>query len=499
MHKLIIKIKELKKQHNKNIFDKNQRGIEKESLRVDLDNYISKLSHPKNLGKALTNKYITTDYAEALLELVTPPYLSIEQTLEQLTLTHHFVYNNLHNEKLWPLSMPPNLANNYQAIIASYGSSNVAKLKELYRSGLHYRYGDNMQLISGIHYNFSLSEDFWQIYPNDKNTGYMALCRNFVRNLYVIYYLLGASPGYCDNFLDGMRLASHSRLRGNDELSGNDEISRNVNKNATTLRMTDIGYQSTEQEQINIHFDDLDEYFTKLRKAIITPDEKYKNIEHQISSNLLQIENEYYSPIRPKPKFESGKKSLINLRDSGIDYIEVRAIDLDPFEPIGISQDTCYFLEVFLIFCILEDSPKIDSFELNNIKAKNKLVAKDGLNQSNKNIKQDVINFLEKLTNIADLLDYLYENNNYSHAINLQIDKINNNNLPAQKMHNFDLQDLGAQLSDKYHNYFANLKTPDFSEFILEAKNSEIRQKELEELSKNFIFDEYLKSYFKGL
>lgn len=480
MQDLITTIKKLKDQDNKNIFQQNQRGIEKESLRVnDLDNCISELPHPKNLGKALTNKYITTDYAEALLELVTPPYLSIEQALQQLTLTHQFVHTNLQNEKLWPLSMPPNLADNYQAIIASYGSSNLGKLKELYRLGLHYRYGDNMQLISGIHYNFSLAEDFWQIYPDSKNNGYLALCRNFMRNLYVIYYLLGASPGFCSNFL--------LNTQGN------------INQNATTLRMTDLGYQSVEQEQINIHFNDLDEYFTKLRKAILTPDDKYKNITKQISPNLLQIENEYYSPIRPKPKFESGKKPLVNLRDKGIDYIEVRAIDLDPFEPIGISQDTCYFLEVFLIFCILEQSPKIDNDELTSIKAKNKLVAKDGLNQNNKNIKPDIINFLEKLKTTANLLDYLYENTNYSQAINLQLEKIQQNILPAQKMHNLDLQDLGVQLSDKYHDYFLNLEPANFSELVREAKNSELKQKELEELSKNISFNEYLNGYFRGL
>ena len=186
-------------------------GIEKESLRVTPDGYIASTSHPAQFGSALTNRYITTDYSEALLEFVTPPLGSSWETIQFLCGIHQFVYQVLDDELLWSVSMPCMIRSEKDIPLADYGSSNVGVMKKVYRRGLGYRYGRYMQAISGVHFNYSLPDSFWPLYQdveksvdnaNDfRSNAYLGLVRNVRRLDWLLLYLFGSSPAVCKSFL----------------------------------------------------------------------------------------------------------------------------------------------------------------------------------------------------------------------------------------------------------------------------------------------------------
>ena len=193
------------------------RGIEKEGLRVRSDGFLAQTPHPSKLGSKLTHPFITTDYSESLLELITDPRATPKDTLAMLRQLHVLVYQALpEGELMWPLSMPCMLsADDADIPLADYGSSNTGKLKTLYRSGLGIRYGRRMQTIAGLHYNLSFGDGLfiqWQKQLADaqtqtltefKNEKYLGLIRNFKRLTSLVLYLLGASPSVCPCFISG--------------------------------------------------------------------------------------------------------------------------------------------------------------------------------------------------------------------------------------------------------------------------------------------------------
>ncbi len=360
------------------------KGLEKESLRVTPDGHIAQTSHPRALGSALTHPYITTDYSEALLEFITPPLHCIEDAMEYLGDIHTFVYGELGDELLWVTSMPCAVGSDDSIPIADYGSSNVGMMKHVYRRGLGYRYGRAMQTISGVHFNFSLSESLWpllQAMDDDsrslqafKSEAYFRLIRNFQRFGWIVPYLFGASPALCKSFLQGHPHAF-------DEFDANTAYA----PYATSLRMSDIGYKNKNQAGLNISYNSLDAYVAGLRHAIETPEPDYEAIGvevdgeyRQLNANLLQIENEYYSFVRPKNVARRGEKPTSALRDRGVQYVEIRALDVSAFDPVGVNSAQLRFLEAFLIFCLLEDSPPITPDEQREIDANQREVAVRG-------------------------------------------------------------------------------------------------------------------------
>ncbi len=339
-------------------------GIERECLRIDDRGELAMTPHPRALGSALTHPKITTDYSEALLEFITGTATDPQQTLAELDAIHRYTYGKLADEWLWSPSMPGHLPEEAQIPIAEYGSSNIGRLKHVYRQGLALRYGKTMQCIAGIHYNFSLSEALWSLLQADEgdqrsrqdyqSSRYIALIRNFRRYSWLLMYLFGASPALDASFMRG-RPHQLERL---------DENTLYLPW-ATSLRMSDLGYQSNAQAGLTPCYDDLSSYTDSLHKAVSTPYPAYaamgtKDAEGnwlQLNTNVLQIENEYYSNIRPKRVTESGERPLQALRARGIQYIEVRCLDINPFLPLGIDLDESRFLDAFLLFCALEDSP----------------------------------------------------------------------------------------------------------------------------------------------
>jgi glutamate--cysteine ligase len=322
-------------------------GIEKESLRVRPDGRLSCAPHPAALGSALTHPRITTDFSESQLELITAPHAGAEACLGELTQIHQVVYRAIGEELLWVSSMPCGLPADDAIPIGQYGSSNIGRAKTVYRNGLAHRYGRRMQAISGIHYNWSL--------PGLSNAEYFALLRNFRRHGWLLLYLFGASPAVCPSFVRG-------RTHGLQELRPGTLYL----PHATSLRMGRLGYQSEAQDSIAASSNDLESYGAALEDALTRVWPAYEKIGVQdkdgnylqLSTTLLQIENEFYGKIRPKCIIRSGERPLHALRERGVEYVEVRLMDLDPFAPVGITPPVCRFLDVFLLHCLLADSPR---------------------------------------------------------------------------------------------------------------------------------------------
>ncbi|MCL2896051.1 glutamate--cysteine ligase [Brenneria tiliae] len=348
-----------------------QRGIERETLRVQANGHLATTGHPEKLGAALTHPWITTDFAETLLEFITPVDKDIDHLLAFLGDIHRHVARNLGDERMWPLSMPCFIAEEQEIELAQYGSSNIGRFKTLYREGLKNRYGALMQTIAGVHYNFSLPLAFWQARAGVRDAesgkveisaGYFRLIRNYYRFGWVIPYLFGASPAICSSFLQG-RETSLPFMRTDKGMC--------YLPYATSLRLSDLGYTNKTQSNLGITFNDLDTYVAALKRAIKIPSAEYAQLGLkkdgrylQLNTNALQIENELYAPIRPKRVTRPGESPSDALLRGGIEYIEVRSLDINPFSPIGVSASQARFLDLFLIWCALADAPEMSADEL---------------------------------------------------------------------------------------------------------------------------------------
>ncbi|MBW8830480.1 MAG: glutamate--cysteine ligase [Burkholderiales bacterium] len=323
-----------------------RRGIEKESLRVQPGGALALTPHPAALGSALAHPNITTDFSESQVELITGVHTGVASCLDELTQIHQFVYREIGDELLWVGSMPCGLPADETIPIGSYGPSNVGRAKSVYRMGLGHRYGRRMQTISGIHYNWSM--------PGVSTDEYFALIRNFRRHSFLLLYLFGASPAVCSSFVAGRE----HRLQA----LGNHTLHL---PHATSLRMGRLGYQSDAQATLSVSYNSLDGYGASLQDALTRPYPPYEALGilnpggeyNQLATSLLQIENEFYGTIRPKRVIRPGERPLHALRERGVEYVEVRCMDLDPFEPVGIGAGTIAFLDVFLLHCLLADSP----------------------------------------------------------------------------------------------------------------------------------------------
>lgn len=349
-----------------------RRGIEKEGLRVLPTGGLALTPHPIALGSALTHPQITTDYSESQIELITGARLGVDECQGELTEIHQHVYHSLRqagDEMLWVSSMPCGLPTDETIPLARYGSSNAGRSKSVYRMGLGHRYGRRMQMISGIHYNWSL--------PGVDSEQYFALIRNFRRHAFVLLYLYGSSPALCSCFVEGRQ---HSL-----QPLGSSGKTLHL-PHATSLRMGRLGYQSDAQAAINVSYNGLDGYANSLHEALTRPYPPYEQLGirnpggdyNQLGTSLLQIENEFYGTIRPKRTTYSGERPLHALRERGVEYVEVRLMDIDPFEPLGISASTMRMLDVFLLHCLQTPSPDDSPEEIIQLKNNQHLVAERG-------------------------------------------------------------------------------------------------------------------------
>ncbi len=494
-------------------------GLEKEGLRVSSKGGISQVSHPHTLGCALTHPNITTDFSESLVELVTPALGSATKMLSFLENTQHYLYHHLpKNQNFWTTSMPCVIRGETSIPIAQYGTSNQGMMKTIYRQGLANRYGSVMQTIAGIHFNYSFSHEFWRQYqtlfaPTEIlrsfiDNGYMGLIRNIVRHGWMIPYLFGASPAVCKSFLKGYH--AHSLVEFND--------STLYEPYATSLRMGDIGYQNLVEDEAGVkaNYNSLNHYINSLKAGMQTTCSEYEMIGlkchgkyQQLNTNILQIENEYYASVRPKPLVEPDKKPLDMLSDSGIAYVELRSIDINPLLALGIDKAQVYFLEAFMLFCLLEPSCAISTSEQFEIDTNDQLVVHEGrkpklmLTRRGKQISlqkwgSDIITKIEQC---ATLLGE-------SHQVSVRniARRINNPNLTPSAITLFQMKernqgffDYTNSLSKQYRSDFLSNKINQkhFDYLDHQAKISYKKQQQIE-ASDLVNFDVFLTDYFKN-
>ena len=506
--------------NNPHLLTGGLKGIEKESLRINAKGLISQTTHPYALGSTLTHSQITTDYSEALIELITPPFADICDTLKTLQNIHQFVYENLENEQLSCASMPCGIDGDESIRIAEYGNSNIGRMKHVYRHGLWHRYGRTMQAIAGIHFNYSVPEPLLEFLHEQsgksqsltdfKNVAYFGLIRNFQRIGWVILYLFGASPAICKNFFK-----SRPALMSQFEEFDNGTL---YHPYATSLRMSDIGYKSKNQASLEIDYNTLGGYVSSLSAAISTPYTDYEKIGvcvngeyKQLNANILQIENEFYSIMRPKQIALSGEKPTSALR-RGVKYVEMRALDLNPFQPLGIDESTARFIEALLLTCLLTDSPKITADELVVNNRNQLIVANSGrkpnveLTQKNQTITLHnwVTEILNSMQPICEALDSAETEKPYSQALNLQRELVKNPDLTtsarmlaAMRENKKTFARFTVNQSAEWANVFATqtLDEKTRQQFIKLAKESHFQQHELE-ATPQLPFEQFLATYF---
>lgn len=416
------------------------RGIEKEALRVGELGFIAQTGHPAALGSALTHPSITTDYSEALLEYISPVLGGAEQSIEFLEQLHGFTLRNSCADLIWPASMPCVLDGDESIPIARYGSSNVGQMKHVYRQGLGVRYGRIMQSIAGIHYNFSFSEQFWVDYQKKlgengnlqdfKSKHYFTLIRNFRCHSWLLLYLFGASPVLDRSFMNGKQFDLEQFQANTFGL-----------EYATSLRMSDLGYQNAAQDDLQVSYNSLDEYTKTLGEAVCRPYPPYEEIGIknegqyvQLNTNILQIENEFYSDIRPKRVTRSGEKPIHALHERGVEYIEVRVLDINPFLPVGIDAQQIRFLDAFLLHSLVLGCDPQTASDCQQIKENQRKVATRGRDPAltlcgdggQVPFADQAHQLLDSIANVATLLDEANSTDLYCAAVRAQRDKVDN-------------------------------------------------------------------------
>ncbi len=495
-------------------------GLEKEGLRVSSRGCISQQPHPVGLGSPLTNRYLTTDYSEALTEIITPPSSDRTEPLRFLFDAHHFVYRQLGDEILWATSMPCVVEGEAGIPIAEYGNSNAGQMKTVYRRGLGHRYGRIMQVIAGVHFNYSLPTEFWAHYqllegderPSQEfiSEAYFGMLRNLQRVGWMIPYLFGASPAVCKSFLGGRPTS----LQAFDEHTYYEPY-------ATSLRMGDIGYQNSKEEGTGIKasYDCLDAYVETLSRAIETLCPIYQAIGvkvdgqyEQLNANILQIENEYYSTVRPKQIPEMMEKPIHALKRRGVRYVELRSLDVNPFHPLGIAEEQVFFVEALMLLCLLQESPTITVAEQKAIDWNELATAHEGRdpqlklkrNGGEMALRDWGLELCDALQPICELLDEELAEKPYQASLTLQRSCLMDaEKTPSARMlaemrdRDESFFDFAQRKSKQHQRYFMQQGHGLEDQCLLEqeAADSWRRQREIEAADR-IGFDEFLSEYF---
>lgn len=519
--KLTINIKNINKNERlKNELSKMKVGLEKEGLRVISSGNMAADQHPKSLGSKLTNDFITTDYSESLLELITPPIIDSEKAMTWLENIHKFTYNKINDSNLiWPSSMPCEILSNDEIKVADYGKSNIGKLKTVYRVGLGHRYGKEMQVIAGLHYNTSFSREFWALLHKEEssdeelkdfiNRRYFDAIRNFKKYSWLLIYLFGASPVIDKSFLKNKK----HELK---ELNSSDFYL----PYATSLRMGGLGYTNSNQSEIFVCFNKLSSYIESLNCASITPSSTYEQIGmmkdgkyKQLSTSHLQVENEFYSTIRPKRVPGNDQSVIQALKEEGIEYLELRLLDINPFAPVGIDLDQMNFLDAFILFCLLENSPLCtkeshleDEYNKSAIVDKGRdpklLLKKDNQDIS---VKDWSLEVFSKIKMVAKLIDDANGDSKVEQSCSLEEKKAIDSSLtPSAKVlaeltnKNITFKEFNLELSKNHKNFFSSMKfTSKVMELLEESIPSSINKQKSIEDSEELEFSEYLSKYLK--
>jgi glutamate--cysteine ligase len=495
-----------------------RKGVEKESLRTLPNGEIAQSRHPQDLGAPLTNENITTDFSESLIELVTPPFGETWELLQYLCDVHQFVYRHLNDELLWATSMPCIIDGDASIPLAQFGRSNVGRMKNIYRHGLGVRYGRIMQAISGVHFNYSFGEKLWGVLQEVNHSKlprrefisdqYFGVLRNYRRFGWLVLYLFGTSPAVSNSFFAGRE----KTLPALDADTCYEPF-------GTSLRMSDIGYRNKNQSTLSVSVNSLDEYVRDLSNAIHTPYPPYEKIGvkvdgvyQQLNANILQIENEYYSFIRPKRIARSGERPTKALARAGVEYIEVRALDVSAFDPVGVNQNKLRFLEAFLALCVLRESEPITQGEQSALDANHLLVARRG-REPNLQLSREgrtcpmldwARELLDAMQGLCEMLDHGEAARPYTTALEQQRAKIDDVQrtpsarlLTEMRQTGETFAQLALRMSKLHKDYFLGLYPPNenrLAELAAAAQESHEAQRSIEAADK-VDFDTYLANY----
>ena len=495
-------------------------GLEKESLRVSPEGVIAHTPHPASLGSALVNQYITTDYSEALIELITPPLPGVTTALNFLQDTQKFVREHLEDEFLWAASMPCVLPGGEGIPIAQYGDSNAGIMKTVYRRGLGHRYGRVMQVIAGVHFNYSPPAELWPVLQDleasatdlkqFRDDRYFGLIRNLQRYGWLILYLFGVSPAVCKSYLQE-KASFFSEFNATTYFQ----------PFATSLRMGNIGYTNRQEEGVGVKacYDDLESYVDSLIRAIETPCPKWQEIGvvvngrfEQLNANLLQIENEYYSTVRPKQPVQWMEKPTLALRRRGVQYVELRSLDVNPFHPLGICEEQVRFLEAFMLFCLLQESPRISSMEQREIDQNLELTAHRGREPSLQLQRQGLAvrlndwaaEICDRVEAVCGLLDAAGGEDQYAASLAQQMAAVRDPELTPSARMLSEMRENGEgffqfakRISLQHHHHFQELPlTAERRRLFEEEANRSRKQQQLLEEQDSRSFADFLQDYF---
>jgi len=493
-----------------------RRGLEREGLRVTGAGGIAASPHPLALGSALCNPAITTDFSEALLELVTPTFPDNASLARYLSELHHFVAQRLDEEMIWAASMPGEINGEDEVPIAYYGRSHRGRFKEVYRRGLKTRYGALMQAIAGAHYNYSFPQRFWPLWADllgshrhDEefiSARYFDLVRNYRRHGWLALYLFGVSPALCSSFV-AAAVADELQPLGPSTLHL---------PYATSLRMSDLGYRNRDKAAVAVSTNTLDEYLRDLQHATHTVHPPFAALGvrvdgeyRQLNANILQIENEYYSNIRPKRALQPGETTVRALSRSGVEYVEVRALDICIFEPTGVCTDEMHFMEAFLALCLARSSDPIGPAEQQQLDNNHLLVARRGrepdlqLLRDGRSValKSWGAELLDQLAGICELLDADDPAQPYRRSLAKQLEKLRDPERTPSARHLQELRRSGTGFAEHTRVLSAEHRTrllaPEGrdpamqAQFAAEAVDSLVEQ-DAQERNDRGSFEEYL-------
>ncbi|ONI40333.1 bifunctional glutamate--cysteine ligase/glutathione synthetase [Candidatus Epulonipiscium fishelsonii] len=389
-------------------------GLERESLRVTKNGHLALTKHPQSLGNKATHPYITTDFSESQVEMITPVMDNVEECHDFMENLYNIVALEVGFELLWPQSMPCIVADETQIPVADFQDESNENTR--YRKYLLNKYGGRKQIISGIHCNFSFQADFIKKlynlsesnlkYNRFKDQLYLKVTRNYLRYRWFLIYLMGASP-----IID----KTYNKSCDEDSKVCNPNLPDN---NVISFRNSVCGYEN--KETLYGNYNSVTEYV--------------QSICEFIREGSIESHKEFYSSIRLKP--HNANHFLSSLLTDGIKYLEIRSIDINPFEKVGISVVDLKFIHLFMIFCLLEPENDFKDWQeeaLNNqhlISIKGAIDVMMKKNSDNISLKDWAQEIYAKLSQLNDEL-----NLNLGTVIdNIKMKLEDKNNLPSIKL-----------------------------------------------------------------
>jgi glutamate--cysteine ligase len=368
-------------------------GLEREALRVTPEGRLALTPHSAAFGDKLGNPRITVDFSESQLEMITPPEPSVERALASLAAIMRETEEVLaeSGERLWPFSMPPALPADEDIPVARFGNTPEGRRRELYRLGLASRYGRRMQMISGIHFSFSFDAALLGTLRRAEggadsrafsDAAYFRAARNFLRNRWLLVYLSGASPA-ADRSFDPALGKHFEAVRAC--CRGCCDFLSDYQQFATSLRVSRFGYADTAFRRMPVSFNSRDEYVRDLRALLNTPSERFARLglgrdgrAVQLNDRVLQRDSEFYAAIRLKGRIRPGESHLEAIARDGVHYAEVRILDINPFAPEGVDENTLRFLQVLLLDALLTEDEPLQAAEWERLQENHQRVALSG-------------------------------------------------------------------------------------------------------------------------